>query len=268
MTGRAIQQPPSVRLYLLLIALAALLPVWGLAGHLAGRMADTERTRLLEAASDATRDLAFDLEREVLGLRGELAALGTSPALRAGEFEAFHEQARALPMTRRTYRIRLTDGEGHVLVDSTGAFHDPDAPDTELPVLAHAPHQAGISALHPPDRPGQAPRLDITEEIRRPDGAAPLFLTASIDPAMIWDEPLRNLELPPGWLALVVDDTAQILARQPAVAQVIGAPAPAAGAIRAALESAQRFGWAEGRSLQGMPIHAAWRRVEIGRAHV
>ncbi|HWX49532.1 MAG TPA: PAS domain S-box protein [Roseomonas sp.] len=262
MTGRAIQQPPSVRLYLLLIALAALLPVWGLAGHLAGRMADTERTRLLEVAADAARDLAFDLEREVLGLRGELAALGTSPALQAGQFAVFHEQARALPMTRRTYRIRLTDFEGHVLVDSADTFQDPASSEAALPMLAHAPHQAGISALHPPDHPGATPRLDITEEIQRQGGAKSLFLTASLDPAMIWDEPLRNLDLPAGWLALVVDDTAEILARQPTVAQLIGTSAPAAGAIRSALESAEHFGWAEGRSIQGLPIHAAWRRVE------
>ncbi|MDJ0389090.1 PAS domain S-box protein [Roseomonas sp. E05] len=262
MNGQATQQPPSVRLYLLIIALAALLPVWGLAGHLAGRMAETERNRLLETASDAARDLAFNLEREVLGLHGELAALGTSPALQTGQFAAFHEQARALRMIRRTYHIRLTDAEGHVLVDSASPFRDPAAPGMELPVLPDAPQQAGISTLHFPADPGGSLRIDITEEVPRGPGQPPLLLTASIDPAMIWNEPLRNLDLPSGWIALVVDDSARILARQPTVAQLIGSEASPNGSIRSALDSQQVSGSIQNRDFQGLPVHAAWHRVE------
>ncbi|MXP65149.1 PAS domain S-box protein [Roseomonas sp. M0104] len=262
MSGQAIQQPPSVRLYLLLIALAALLPVWGLAGHLAGRMAETERNRLLETASDAARDLAFNLEREVLGLRGELVALGTSPALRAGQFAAFHEQAHALRAVRHTYDIRLTDTEGHVLVDSATPFHDPAVPLPDLPLLTHAPQKAGISTLYVPEHPREKLRIDITEEIPRSAGLPPLLLSASLDPATIWDEPLRNLGLPSGWTALVADDSARILARRPAVAQLIGTQGAAGGAIRTALDSQQASGSAAKHDFRGVPVHAAWHRVE------
>jgi len=262
MSRQAIQQPPSVRLYLLLIALAALLPVWGLAGHLAGRMAETERNRLLETASAAARDLAFDLEREVLGLRGELAALGTSPALRAGQFAAFHEQARALRMVRHTYDIRLTDTDGHVLVDSAAPFHDPALAGSDLPVLAHAPHKAGISTPHVPNQPDGTLRIDITEEVPRGSGQSPLLLTASIDPALIWNEPLRNLGLPAGWIALLVVDGARILARRPTAAELIGPEGAPGGAIRTALDSLQPSGATTSRDFQGKPVHAAWQRVE------
>jgi PAS domain S-box-containing protein len=260
MTSRTTRRAPTVRLYLLLIALAAFLPVWGMAGHIAGRMAEAERERLAKQASDATRDLAFGLEREVLGLRGELAALGRSPALRDGELAAFHEQARTLPMTYRA-RIWLTDVQGHVVVDSGRPFVDPNQPGAVLPVLRDAPYRAGISTRQSltADEPL---RLDITEELPQPGGKPSLFLTASLDPMPLWRPRIQRLVLPAEWIVAIVDENARVLARTPPVGGLIGREVSADSPIRRVLGGRSSDGWLVNRSVSGEPLYSAWRQVD------
>ncbi|MFC3126920.1 PAS domain S-box protein [Pseudoroseomonas globiformis] len=258
---QATRRAPTVRLYLLLIALAVFLPVWGMAGHVAGRMAEAERDRLSAQAAEAARELAFGLEREVLGLRGELAALGRSPALRNQDFAAFHEAARTLPMTYRA-RIWLTDVQGHIVVDSGRAFIDPHKPGIVLPVLRDAPRSTGISSRHSltADEPL---RLDITEELwPQGPGHPSLFLTASLDPMPLWRPRIQRLTVPSEWIVTIIDENARLLARSPPLPGSVGRELTATSPIRRVLRTDSNQGWLLSQTARSEPVYTAWRRVE------
>jgi len=247
MDSQTTHRTPTIRLYLLLIALAALLPVWGMAGHVAGRMAETERARLVKSASDTARDIAYGLELELAGLRGVMAALATSPALQSRDFKSFYDQARALPMARKA-RICLTDAAGEVLLDSTSPFTGSGGSGPMPTAFLDAPRRAGIARLRLPTRPGENPRLDITEEVTTTAGAQQFFLTAAFDPAMIWDGPLQRMDLPKDWLALVAEENTRVLVRMPPLEPLIGQTARPDSPIAAAFASNEVSGWTSGLS--------------------
>lgn len=270
MTGPVPDRNPTVRLHLLLIALAALLPVWGLAGHVAGRMADAERTRIVTAAQGRSRELAFMLERDLLSLQAELAALGTSPSLLEGNLAAFRAQALALPL-RQKARLRLTDADGRVLIDTAGTPEtgtpEAGAPETGAPkagvAALDAPPQRGISGLQPPERPGAPQGVDITQPVPQAEGGPPeYFLVATIDPAWLWGQHLEWAQLPPRWSAAVADAAGNIVARRPREPEDGGAPAPYAGAARNALQEGRPLGWARDNAADGRPLYVAWHRVD------
>jgi PAS domain S-box-containing protein len=252
---------PTVRLHLLILALTALLPLWMLAGYTAWRAADAQRASFANDTRDAARNLAFVLEREMVGLRGALTALGSSPALRAGDFATFHAQAIALQSVDGS-RIRLTDVAGRVLVDTSVPYGEvpPDA-------TAAAPRTLGatlpdaLSGVMEPDRPGASHQVALTLEVQRGPEQEPLFLSIGTDPLRLWLGSLRRAALPPGWIALVADAEGRIVAREPYQAEVIGRQLPVESATRQALASGRFFGWSRGRMRDGTELLTAWHRV-------
>lgn len=259
MTSRFPRWKPTVRLHLLVIALAALLPLWALASHIAGRTADAERNRLAGDARDMAQRTAFVLERELLGLRAELTALATSPALRDGDLARFHEQARAL-VSSANARLRLTDEGGRVLVDTGGPFPPPPLADGSPARMTDPPRRSGVSDLRL--RTEQDPHyIDITQEVRRAPDAPPLFLTASIDPGRIWTRPLQLVELPRDWIILIADSEGRLIARLPELAGMVGHRASPQSATQQALRSGAVEGWLRGHSRDQQPLYTAWHRV-------
>ncbi|WP_141563152.1 PAS domain S-box protein [Teichococcus rhizosphaerae] len=257
MTGPVPDRNPTVRLHLLLIALAALLPVWGLAGHVAGRMADAERTRIITAAQSASRDLAFMLERDLLTLQAKLSALGATPGLQEGDLAAFHAHAFVLPL-RRKARLRLADAGGLVLADT--AF-PPGAPG--MPPALPAPPRRGISSLQPPDGPGAPQRIDITQPVPQGGGGSPeYFLVASIDPAEMWAGEMEWSRLPQHWSGMVADIGGNVVARTPSQPETAGIVLPEPEAARRALLEGEPLGWTRDRAPDGRAFYVAWHRVD------
>lgn len=249
---------PTVRLHLLMIALAALLPLWALAGHIAGRMADAENERLAAAAREMSQGVAFVLEREILGLRGELSALATSPALRDGRYDVFHQQARAV-LEGEEGRIRLTDRQGRVLVDTAIPFED-WADEDSLPVLPESPQRSGVSNLRM-DPENNVYRVDIVQAVAVPSGPPRLFVSAEIAPQRIWSRPLELVDLPPGWIAVIADAEGRLIARLPPIEGMIGHRASSQSATQQAVASGEASGWLRGRSRDRVPLYTAWHRV-------
>ncbi|EFH13144.1 hypothetical protein, partial [Teichococcus cervicalis] len=124
MSRRAPERGPTVRQHLLILALAALLPVWGLAGHIAGRMAEAERGHLSAEARETAQELAFAVERQALSLRAELTALAAHPALRQGDYATLHALAAALPLEHGT-RLRLSAADGGLIFDTALPYPPP-----------------------------------------------------------------------------------------------------------------------------------------------
>jgi hypothetical protein len=172
----------AVRRHLLILALTALLPVWMLAGYAAWRDAETQRGAFINDAREAARNLAFVLEREVVGLRGRADGAGQLPALQAGDYPTFHAQAMALQSVDGS-QIRLTDTAGRALVDTSvpyGEQLETSAPPSPS-ALADAPLADGLSGILTSEQPGVAHQVALTLEVRRP-GQTALFLSVGTDP--------------------------------------------------------------------------------------
>ncbi|RKK02888.1 PAS domain S-box protein [Pseudoroseomonas wenyumeiae] len=252
---------PTVRLHLLILSLTTLLPLWMLAGYTAWHAAEQQRATFANDTRDAARNLAFVLEREMVGLRGALTALGSSPALRANDFATFHAQALALQSVDGS-RIRLTDVTGRVLLDTSLPYGaaPPDAVPPASPG-ADLPLPDAFSGTLAPERPGSPHQVALTLEVPRSAGQNPLFLSIGTDPLRLWLGSLRRAALQPGWIALIVDAEGRIVAREPYEASAIGRQLPVGSVARQALASGQFFGWSRGRSPDGVELTTAWHRV-------
>ncbi len=248
----------AVRRHLLVLTLAALLPVWMLSGYAAWRNAEGKRAVLLSDVRDSARNLAFVLEREVIGLRGALTALGSSPALQAGDYATFHAQAMALQSIDGS-QIRLTDATGRVLADTSLPFGQPPS-DTPPSALNAAPLADGLSGILTSEDPGVAHQVALTLEVRRP-GQEPLFLSIGTDPLRLWLSSLRRAALPQKWVALIADAEGRIIAREPYDSSAAGRQLPADSAARQALASGQVSGMGPGQLENGEPSLTAWHRV-------
>ncbi|MCQ4161028.1 PAS domain S-box protein [Roseomonas sp. GC11] len=257
MSRRGPERGPTVRQHVLFLALAALLPVWGLAGHIAGRMAEAERARISAQARETAQELAFAVERETLSMRAELTALGTTMALNDGDLSALYAQMRALPPERGA-RLRLTDAVGHVLLDTALPFPPPEG--QVLPPASPA-RGGGLSALILPEQPDGPFRVDVTQEIPQPPGDPSLFLTASTDPRRLWVRLLERAELPGGWVGVLVDGHGRQVARRPARPETTGMPLPEGGILLQALREPATRGWGRGIARTGEPVYTAWQRV-------
>lgn len=250
----------AVRRHLLVLTLAALLPVWMLSGYAAWRDAETKRAAFITDARDAARNLAFVLEREVIGLRGALTALGSSPALQAEDYATFHAQAMALQSVDGS-QIRLTDAAGKVLADTSIPFGEAEITAEPPPsALNAAPLADGLSGILTSEQPGVAHQVALTLEVRRP-GKDPLFLSIGTDPLRLWLSSLRRAALPPGWIALIADAEGRIVAREPYDSGAAGRQMPAGSVARQALASGQVSGMGPGEEQDGTPTFTAWHRV-------
>ena len=259
--SRPTRHVPTVRLHLLIIALAALLPVWALAGHIAWRTAHAERNGVIQDARDAVRTLAFTLEREFLGLSAALTALGSDSAMRQGDLAALLDQALAMRRSDGA-DFRLTDADGQVLLDTsraqplTGAGLPPAAPS------AGPPRPTGEAGLRPAPAENGAPRVELSQEVPRGGGLAPVVLTMSTDPKRIWTDALLRAPLPPGWVATLADRSGRVVARVPLNVVETGRQlSPTGVAGRALARPQQQDGWDRSRTSDGRDVYAAWHRV-------
>lgn len=229
---------PGVRVHLVVLALLALLPAWGLAGFAALRFAEVERARLLRIAQDAARDIATGVEREAAALRAGLAAAATSPALTVGDLAAFERQM-------------------------TVVYGGPAL------ALALEPRPGPDGG---PDAPVAMPRLEWNAEGRpvvlfrqplgRGAGAASGDLVLRTDPVLVWSAILQRARLPDGWVASVLDADNAILARFPEPARFVGHPVhPDALAVLQGAPEDAPAGWGSGSTREGDPVRIAWRRV-------
>src|SRR5262249_39323557 len=83
----------SVRAYLIGIVALILIPALLIGGLLASRSAASERAQVEQHLDQKTREILADIHREILAARNVLTGLASSPALQAGDFEAFYRQA-------------------------------------------------------------------------------------------------------------------------------------------------------------------------------
>ena len=83
----------GIQARLVILVLATLLPLVGLASFAMIRAVDNERTRIERDAKERVADLLANVDRQI-SIQAKLSVLAVSPSLQSGDFAAFDRQMR------------------------------------------------------------------------------------------------------------------------------------------------------------------------------
>lgn len=191
-----------------------------LAAALAGLYVAAERDRLGQAALRAATATSRALDLDLAGLVASVEILSLSPALRAGDLDAFDAEARQV-RERLGVNVAMRDRGGQQLVN------------TRLPRGAALPRIQDFASDRRVAETGQpdisdliagattgTPLFVVNTPLWR-DGAVSHFLNFGVPPARV-RQAIRDGGVTPGWSTTVLDRNGVVLAD-------LGAPDPALG---------------------------------------
>lgn len=245
----------SVRRHLTVLVAGILLPAFLFAGLVANLYAQRERARLQGAVTDLSRGILHAIDLEITGLENALQALSTSQALRRGDFESFAAQALA---------AKGFNGIDVVARDPTGqqVVNTRAAPGAPLPRVSRSADNEAARLRRPyvsdlvEGAVSRSRIFTVTTAVFADDGTTPLyFLNLSVQPERI-AAILRQVAVPEGWVATVLDRAGTVIAREPGHAAFIGRNASEQFLTEATGLSGQR----EGVNLAGVHVLTSYVR--------
>ncbi len=254
----------TLRRPLLLLVLAAFLPLFALSAALGVAALRQEQAAIEADALERVRSLsaaiAQDLTAQVDVLRVLTQSRDFDEPITQDEFSEMAERIkRELPTWRA---IRLTDPTVKVVADA------PIAPDalgsSQGQVVDVASHRQAVESRQPViGKVLRGPRGRHAFAIRAPvirDDTVKYVLSAVIEPDSIRDRFLAP-GLPQDWVATAIDGEANVAARTSGPSSLIGEPASAAA--RAARERGSE-GIYQGFTLDGIPTMSVYRMLPVG----
>ena len=245
-----------VRLILVGIVFAMVLPGVVFCGVLMDRLANSERSRTVEMARAAALRAAETLDREIDNLNAALLALSTSAVLDDADLSSFHAQA-SLVANALGQSLVLAAPDGRELMSTRRP------PDTALPFVSDPATlrsvvqsgQPGVSRLFTGAVSG-VPAVAVEHPVLR-DGRVVAVLMISLEPAFL-SKLLAQQSLPHGWLAAVADQDLRIVARTSEPERFLGHSVAPDVIEHASLDSDT---WV-GTTLEGLQVLAASQHLK------
>ena len=110
--------------HVVILVLATVLPLVGLASLAMIRTVDNERARIQRDVGDRVENLRAEVDRQITGIQTELQVLAVSPSLQTGDFAAFDRDMRQALKVQGT-SIALHDTRAQQLLSTTRPFGEP-----------------------------------------------------------------------------------------------------------------------------------------------
>jgi len=248
----------GIQARLVILVLATVLPLVGLASFAMIRTVDDERVRIQRDINERVENLLASVDREISSIQMELQVLAVSPSLQSGDFAAFDRQMREALKIQGT-SIVLHDTKAQQLLSTNRPFGErlPRATNSEM-------HDRVVETGKP-----QISDLIIGAVLRRPiltvgvpvfrDGTVAYVLAMGLGPEIL-SALLDEQNLPPGWNAGIFDRNGLIVAHNQGVGRFIGQPAMPA--LRAQILKSFE-GWFPSVTKEGLPVYSAFRRSPI-----
>ncbi len=246
----------TLRGHLLVLVLAALVPMIALGAVLTSWLVAEQRKAVTHGPQGTAEALALAVDREIAANISALEMLATSPEIDRGDLVAFHDRARLILGKRSHWANIALEGEmGQILV------HTARAPGTVLPRAAHLEaiervretRQPVVSDLVVGAVAGR-PMIPITVPVLR-DGRPRYTLTAMIAPDS-WSAMLAEIHRHSAGISVALDGKGRVLARNRDPDAFLGRPGP--DWLVAARES-DDTGLARGAALDGQEVVAAFQ---------
>jgi hypothetical protein len=200
----------GIQARLVILVLATVLPLVGLASFAMIRAVNNERTRIERDAKERVADLLANVDRQIISIQAELCVLAVSPSLKSGDFAAFDRQMRDALKIQGT-SIVLHDIKAQQLLRTNRSYGEqlPRATNSEM-------HDRVVQTGKP-----QISDLIVGAVLRRPiltvgvpvfiDGKVAYVLAMGVGPEIL-SALLNEQNLPPGWNAGIFDRNGLIVA--------------------------------------------------------
>jgi signal transduction histidine kinase/CheY-like chemotaxis protein len=252
----------TLRSYLTVLALAALLPVAVFATLVAYLLVEHQRDSFSQAAQARALSFLTAVDSELDSSVSAVRAIAAAPSAGEGNLERFQRLAlTALESQPSWIAIRLSSPEGAPLVDmpqgAAGATMGPEGAITRA--LRDRSAEVGNLEFHPALKrwifPVHAPVVR--------EGKVKYLLTASVRAESI-NAIITAQRLPAQWGAVIVDGNNRFVARNWESEKFVGKLA--SQSLRDALASSAS-GWFRGRTVEGVEVYSPyWRSERTGWA--
>jgi PAS domain S-box-containing protein len=214
-----------LQIYLILLALAVLVPALLFSGYLLTRFSAQDREQYEQRLRYAAQDLAQNIDRDLESIKTTLKTLAVSRPLAAGDFAEFHRQANdALGGSGLT--ILVLDRNLQQLVNTGVPFGTalPKSGDPETALKVLESKQPQVSDLFV-GRLTRRPAVDVHMPMMR-NGEVRYILIMSFTPERALSL-LQALRLPKGWTTTLSDGKGKVIARSELHEQFVNTALPA-----------------------------------------
>ncbi|MDB5743384.1 MAG: integral rane sensor hybrid histidine kinase [Polaromonas sp.] len=205
------------------MAAAFILPVVMAAGIALDKIMEGERKAALRGLSETVRATALIVDREVQGSLSGLKALGTSPHLETGNFEAFYGQAKAQDVPPDVWTL-LLDSSGTQLLNTAVPFGTPPPPAVSLERVKKviATQKPLITDVF--TGPVTGKKL-ITIYLPAAASGGKSLVVAQAFSVDHWKKTALQHPLPADWVVAVIDKTGKFISRSHRADELLGQPA-------------------------------------------
>jgi len=114
----------KIRAYLVLMAVAILVPVLIFSTVALKMLQNAERTAAIGALHETARATALAIDRELKSSESAMRVLGASPSLENGNLQLFYKQAKTADLGKNTWTV-LFDSQGQQLINTLIPFGSP-----------------------------------------------------------------------------------------------------------------------------------------------
>jgi signal transduction histidine kinase len=212
-----------LRRRLLLLAVAAIVPLAATSGLALLALAEQQKAQAERAGIEITRALSTAVDAELARSISVLEGISVSPALDAGDLRRYHQVLRRALETRPDWvTVTLADPGGRQLLNARLAYGEELGPLVE-PESARRALQTRRPAV---GKLSKGPRGQYGVPVRVPvlrDGNVRYVLTAAVRPAVMV-EVLNRQKLPGDWVISVFDAGGARVARSRQHEQYLGQP--------------------------------------------
>ena len=251
----------KLRSYLILLVLAAVLPVVIFAGVMTYLSYRQQRENLANGMIERTRAISAALDREFLVSIQSLKVLAASTHLDKGQLAEFYGDMKgALAGYSRAWQnLTLVDSSGQQLINLRRPFGSPLPPTSNPEAIERVRRgkEAAIANLSPGPVTG-APGIVVHVPVLK-DGEVKYVLNAVFYPAPLTDLLLQQ-KLPLGWIATIIDRNQIVVARTSNVEKFFGKPASPSFVAQA--KEYQEASW-RGTTLDEIAVVAAHHRSDL-----
>jgi two-component sensor histidine kinase len=250
-------RPHRIRTYLVLFALALVLPLLLVSIAAFERMAAIEKAQIEARVPQIAKNLTVAVDQELDRALVTLETLAISSELRKGDLRAFHDQA-VLALKPKKAAIVLVDRSYRQLVDTLKDYGAP-LPPTADPATAQRVIDTGrpqISNLFKGSISG-LPVFNVEVPVFDANHQVQYVLIMSFQAAHMSDL-LRQLQLSPGWIAGITDNNGIILARSERHGDYVGTALPETLFV----QTKSSAGVYKATNVAGQPILRATARSE------
>ncbi len=262
----------SIRSHLILLVVAALLPVLVFAGIMFWQHVELQRATVDQGMRDTARALSLAVDREIGQVREVLETLAASPYLDSQDFKAFYELSSRAAKEHNNSPIVLLDRSGQEITNTLRPFgvplpsavqhaKEPPADDIDhLPQGTPETVQQVIDSGEPVVTDlfmgivSKRPTVSIAVPVIR-DGHVIYVLNMGIMPHNL-TALLVEGKFPSDWYAVIVDKKGLIISRQPDPERFVGRPLTSLRDLVGYVDE----GWGAGRTREGIDVYRSFVR--------